>query len=143
MIEGLDGLELAAELQRQAEKQAKTVRVLARSMSPASPPSLDGAARFLEQLSDLNAFPRLELHGIDDGGAVFHGSRTGASGLSRLRELRDEGCFPAGGAASGVEHGHERGPGGRPIGEGATVVRVGTALFDPPESCRALGGDGP
>ena len=65
MIESLDSLGLAGELQKQAEKQAKTIRVLA-EINVAGESSKFGwnPSRFLEELAALNAFPRLELNGL-------------------------------------------------------------------------------
>lgn len=144
MIEGLDSLDLAAELQKQAEKQARTVRVLA-EINVAGESSKFGwnPDRFLEQLSDLNAFPRLELHGLMTVAPYSTDPERARPVFRRLRELRDEAAARLGAPLRVLSMGMS-GDLEVAIGEGATVVRVGTALFGPrPKAPVRPEGDGP
>lgn len=143
MIEGLDSLDLAAELQKQAEKQAKTVRVLA-EINVAGESSKFGwnPDRFLEQLADLNAFPRLELHGLMTVAPYSTDPERARPVFRRLRELRDEAASRLGAPLPVLSMGMS-GDLEVAIGEGATVVRVGTALFGPrPKAVARSEGDG-
>lgn len=129
MIESLDSLALAAELQKQAEKQAKTVRVLA-EINVAGESSKFGwnPARFLAELTRLNSFPRLELHGLMTVAPYSTDPERARPVFRRLRELRDEASAILGAPLPVLSMGMS-GDLEVAIEEGANVVRVGTALF--------------
>ncbi|MBN8248423.1 MAG: YggS family pyridoxal phosphate-dependent enzyme [Verrucomicrobia bacterium] len=129
MIESLDSLDLAAEVQRQAEKQAKTVRVLA-EVNIAGESSKFGwnPAQFLGELDRLNAFPRLELHGLMTIAPYSPDPERARPVFRRLRELRDAAADRLGAPLPVLSMGMS-GDLEVAIGEGATLVRVGTALF--------------
>jgi len=129
MIESLDSLALAAELQRQAEKQAKNVRVLA-EINVAGEASKFGwnPARFLEELAALNAFSRLELHGLMTVAPYSTDPERARPVFRRLRELREQASIQLGAPLPVLSMGMS-GDLEVAIEEGATVVRVGTALF--------------
>jgi len=129
MIESLDSLDLAAELQKQAEKQAKTVRVLA-EVNIAGEASKFGwnPIRFLDELERLNAFPRLELHGLMTIAPYSPDPERARPVFRKLRELRDAAADRLGAPLPVLSMGMS-GDLEAAIGEGATVVRIGTALF--------------
>ncbi len=129
MIESLDSLGLAGELQKQAEKQARTIRVLA-EINVAGESSKFGwnPSRFLEELAALNAFPRLELNGLMTVAPYSTDPERARPVFRRLRELRDEASARLGGPLPVLSMGMS-GDLEVAIEEGATLVRVGTALF--------------
>ena len=129
MIQSVDSLALAQELNKWADKIGKTISVLL-EVNIAGESTKFGLKpdAVLEQLEEINSLPRLELHGLmtiapwtpapDKVRAVFR----------RLRELKSE-CeqrlgVPLPHLSMGMSGDFEVA-----IEEGATIVRVGTALF--------------
>ncbi len=130
-IESVDSLALAEELQKQAEKQAKTLKVLL-EVNVAGESSKFGWVpdRLLENLGAINALPRLELHGLMTVAPYATDAEKVRSVFRRLRELRDRGAEHLGAPLPVLSMGMS-GDLEVAIEEGATIVRVGTALFGP------------
>lgn len=130
-VESVDSLGLAAELQKQAEKQARTLRVLA-EVNVAGESSKFGWSpdRLLTELAELNALTRLELHGLMTVAPYSTEPEKVRPVFRRLRELRDR-CADQLGAPLPVLSMGMSGDLEVAIEEGATIVRVGTALFGP------------
>lgn len=130
-IESVDSLALASELQKQAEKQAKTVKMLL-EVNVAGESSKFGwnPERLLAELVQINAFPRLELHGLMTVAPYVTDAEKVRLVFRRLRELRDR-CADALGAPLPVLSMGMSGDLEVAVEEGATLVRVGTALFGP------------
>ena len=128
-IESVDSLALAAELQKQAEKQAKTVKMLL-EVNVAGESSKFGwnPERLLAELTQVNAFTRLELHGLMTVAPYATDAEKVRPVFRRLRELRDR-CADLLGAPLPVLSMGMSGDLEVAIEEGATLVRVGTALF--------------
>lgn len=129
MIESVDSLALAAELERHAGKQSRTVRVLAEiNVSGESSKYGWNPKQFLKELSALNDFRRLELHGLMTVAPYSTDPERARPIFRHLRELRDQAAALLGaplpvlsmGMSADLEVAIE---------EGATMVRVGTALF--------------
>ena len=130
-IESVDSLPLAQELEKWAEKQAKTMPILL-EVNIAGESSKFGydPASVLRELRQINSLRHLEVHGLmtiapysTDAGKVRPVFR-------KLRELKTE-CEQALGAP--LQH-LSMGMSGDlevAIEEGATLVRIGTALFGP------------
>jgi pyridoxal phosphate enzyme (YggS family) len=131
MIESVDSLGLAAELQKQAEKQARTLKILV-EVNVAGEASKFGwnPDRLLAELNALNAFPRLELHGLMTVAPYATDAEKVRPVFRKLRELRDR-CAADLGAPLPVLSMGMSGDLEVAIEEGATIVRVGTALFGP------------
>ncbi|MCZ7635649.1 MAG: YggS family pyridoxal phosphate-dependent enzyme [Verrucomicrobia bacterium] len=128
-IQSVDSLRLAEEIQRQAEKAAKTVPVLL-EVNVAGEANKFGyaPADLLAELADLNAFPRLEIHGLMGMAPWTPDPEKARPVFRRLRELRDA-CAdqlsaPLPALSMGMTGDFEVA-----IEEGATVIRIGTALF--------------
>ncbi len=129
MIQGVDSLKLAEELNHRAAQAARTMPVLL-EVNLAGEASKFGykPKELLEQLKDLNALPRLEIHGLmtippwtplpERVRPMFRG----------LRELRTE-CEQVLGAPLAHLSMGMSGDFEVAIEEGATIVRLGTALF--------------
>jgi PLP dependent protein len=129
MIQSVDSLALAEEINRRAEQQAKTMPVLL-EVNIAGEASKFGfkPERMLEEVRAINSLPRLELQGlmaIPPWSAVAERSRPA---FQKLRELKDQ-CEEILGAplqhlSMGMTGDFEVA-----IEEGSTIVRIGTAIF--------------
>ena len=129
MIEAVDSVKLAEELQRCADKAASTVRILL-EVNAAGESSKFGysAAALLEDLMRINAFPRIEIHGLMTIAPWSPSAERVRSIFRRMRELRTE-CEQSLGAplpvlSMGMSNDFETA-----IEEGSTLVRIGTSLF--------------
>lgn len=129
MIESVDSLSLATELQKQAEKQAKTLGILV-EVNVAGESSKFGwnPERLLADLAELNRLNRLELHGLMTVAPYSTDPERVRPVFRKLRELRDR-CADALGAPLPVLSMGMSGDLEVAIAEGSTLVRVGTALF--------------
>lgn len=131
MIQGVDSLALAQEISKRCEQAGKTLPILL-EVNVAGEASKFGYApeKLLAELNELNALPRLEIHGlmaIPPFNPVAEKSRPY---FQRLRGLKTD-CEQILGAplpqlSMGMSGDFEIA-----IAEGATIVRVGTALFGP------------
>ena len=129
MIQGVDSLAIAQEISKRAEQAAKTLPILL-EVNVAGEGSKFGYApeKLLAELNELNALPRIEIHGlmaIPPFAAVPEKARPY---FQKLRELKVQ-CEQILGAplphlSMGMSGDFEVA-----IEEGATIVRVGTALF--------------
>jgi len=130
-IESVDSLALAEELQKQAEKQAKTLQVLL-EVNVSGESSKFGWVpdRLMESLGAFDALPRLELHGLMTIAPYATDAENVRPVFRRLRELRDR-CVDRLGAPLPVLSMGMSGDLEVAIEEGSTIVRVGTALFGP------------
>jgi PLP dependent protein len=129
MIEGVDSLSLAEELNKRADQASRTVPILleANLAGEASkfgyPPE-----RLLAELSQLNALPRLEIHGLMTVPPVKPLAEQVRPYFRGLRELRER-CQQILGAplphlSMGMSSDFEVA-----LEEGATIIRVGSVLF--------------
>jgi pyridoxal phosphate enzyme (YggS family) len=129
MIQGVDSLDLATEISRRAEQAAKTMLILL-EVNVAGEASKFGYApeRLLAELETLNALPRIEVHGLMAIPPFVSVPEKARPYFQKLRELKT-GCekilgVPLPHLSMGMSGDFEIA-----IEEGATVVRVGTALF--------------
>jgi pyridoxal phosphate enzyme (YggS family) len=129
MIQSVDSLHLAQEINRRAEQAAKTIPVLVEV-------NIVGEARkfgykpaqLLQELGELNALPRLEIHGLMTVPPWSSVAERARPVFRKLRELKTQ-CeeslgVPLSHLSMGMTGDFEVA-----IEEGATLVRVGTALF--------------
>jgi pyridoxal phosphate enzyme (YggS family) len=129
MIQGVDSLAIAQEINRRADQAAKTLPLLL-EVNVAGEASKFGYApeKLLAELKTLDALPRIEVHGlmaIPPFSPVAEKSRVY---FRRLRALKLQ-CeqilgVPLPHLSMGMSGDFEIA-----IEEGATIVRVGTALF--------------
>ncbi len=136
MIQSVDSLHLAEEINKWAEKLARRMPVLL-EVNLAGESSKFGykADQLLAELAELNALARLEIHGL-----MTIAPWTPEPGKARpifrqLRELKER-CQEQLGAplphlSMGMSGDFEVA-----IEEGATIVRIGTALFGPRPKAR-------
>jgi pyridoxal phosphate enzyme (YggS family) len=131
MIQSVDSLALAQEIHKRAEQAAKTMPVLL-EVNVAGESSKFGYApeRLLAELTSLNALRRLEIHGLMTIAPFALDPDKVRPVFRRLRELKSR-CEDVLGAplpqlSMGMSGDFEVA-----IEEGATLVRIGSALFGP------------
>jgi pyridoxal phosphate enzyme (YggS family) len=129
MIHSVDSLALAEEVQKQADKAAKRMPVLL-EVNVAGEASKFGyaPARLLQELGQLNALPRLEIHGLMTLAPWSPEVERARPVFRRLRELKQE-CEQLLGAPLAHLSMGMSGDFEVAVEEGATLVRIGTALF--------------
>ena len=129
VVQGMDSLALAEELQKQTLKQARSLPILL-EVNVAGESSKFGwnPDRLLAELLQLNALPRLVVQGLMTIAPYAVDPEQVRPIFRRLRELRDR-CTDLLGAPLPVLSMGMSGDLEVAIEEGATLVRVGTALF--------------
>jgi len=131
MIQSVDSLSLAQEINKRAEQAARTVPVLI-EVNVAGEASKFGyqPEQLLAELKELNALPRIEIHGLMTVPPWSAEAEKTRPHFRRLRELKAQ-CGQILGAplphlSMGMSGDFEIA-----IEEGATMVRIGTELFGP------------
>jgi PLP dependent protein len=131
MIESVDSLALAEELNKWAERSAKTMPVLL-EVNVAGESSKFGypPAQVLTDLEALNALPKIEIHGLMTMAPWTQTPEKVRTIFRKLRELKEE-CERILGAplphlSMGMSGDFEVA-----VEEGSTLVRLGTCLFGP------------
>ena len=129
MIQSVDSLSLAEELSKRADQAAKTLPILL-EVNSAGDASKFGYSpgKLLEDLAAINKLPRLEIHGLMTVPPWSANPEKVRPIFQQLRELREK-CNEILGAplphlSMGMSGDFEVA-----IEEGATIVRIGTALF--------------
>ena len=129
MIQSVDSLHLAQEIDKRAEQAARTMPILL-EVNAAGEASKFGYSpeRLLSELSQINALPRLEIHGLMTVPPWSPNPEKVRPLFRQLRALKDQ-CEQLLGAplprlSMGMTGDFEVA-----IEEGATMVRIGTALF--------------
>ena len=131
MIQSVDSLSLAQEINKRADEAAKTMPILL-EVNLAGEASKFGYSpkALLAELKEINALPRIEVHGLMTVPPWSPDAESSRLHFRRLRELKAE-CEQALGAplphlSMGMSGDFEVA-----IEEGATMIRIGTALFGP------------
>ena len=129
MIQGVDSLALAKEISKRAEQAGKTMPILL-EVNVAGEASKFGykPEALLAELNELNALPRLEIHGLMAIPPFTPVPEKSRPYFQRLRELKIQ-CeqilgVPLPHLSMGMS-----GDFAVAIEEGSTMVRIGTALF--------------
>ena len=131
MIQSLDSLELAQEINRCADKQARTMPVLLEvNLAGESTKFGFKPEQVLADLEAINALPRIEIHGLMTIAPWTPEPEKVRPIFRQLRELKAR-CEEKLGAplphlSMGMSGDFEVA-----VEEGATIVRIGTALFGP------------
>ncbi len=131
IIQSMDSLQIAQEINKRAAEAAKTMPVLL-EVNLAGEASKFGYApeRLLAELKEVNSLPRIAIHGLMTVPPWSPDAENSRPHFRRLRELKTE-CEQLLGAplpqlSMGMSGDFEVA-----IEEGATIVRIGTALFGP------------
>ena len=129
MIQSVDSLSLAQEINKRAEQAARTLPVLL-EVNVAGEASKFGyrPEQLLAELKELNALPRIEIHGLMTVPPWSPEAEDSRPHFRRLRELKQRAeqvlGVPLPHLSMGMSGDFEIA-----IEEGATIVRIGTALF--------------
>jgi hypothetical protein len=136
MIQSVDSLSLAQEINKRAELAARTMPVLI-EVNVAGEASKFGyqPEQLLTELKELNALPRIEIHGLMTVPPWSPEAEKTRPHFRRLREVKAQ-CEQILGAplpdlSMGMSGDFEIA-----IEEGATMVRIGTELFGPRTKAR-------
>ena len=131
MIQSVDSFSLAQEINKRADEAAKTMPVLL-EVNLAGEASKFGykPEQLLAELKEINSLPRIEIHGLMIVPPWSPDAENSRPHFRRLRELKSQ-CEQILGAplphlSMGMSGDFEVA-----IEEGATMVRIGTALFGP------------
>ena len=129
MIESVDSLDLAREINKRAEAAAKRMPILL-EVNLAGEASKFGykPEQMLAELKELNALPRLEVHGLMTVPPFNQVAEKVRPYFRELRELKERAEAVLGAPLPHLSMGMS-GDFEIAIEEGATIVRVGTALF--------------
>jgi len=138
MIQGVDSLALAREISRRCEQAAKRMPVLL-EVNVAGEASKFGyePERLLAELNELNALPKIEIHGLMAIPPYTTDPEKARPYFRRLRELKERAESALGAPLPHLSMGMS-GDFEIAIEEGATLVRVGTALFGPRRKSSSL-----
>lgn len=136
MIESVDSLSLAQEINKWGDKEAKTMPILL-EVNIAGESTKFGfkPAHLLEVFNQINALPRVEIHGLMTIAPWVPEAEKARPIFRQLRELKEQ-CEKILGAplphlSMGMSGDFEVA-----IEEGATMVRIGSALFGPRSRAR-------
>ncbi|MBW8865597.1 MAG: YggS family pyridoxal phosphate-dependent enzyme, partial [Verrucomicrobia bacterium] len=129
MIQGVDSLAIAKEISKRADQAAKTMPILL-EVNVAGEASKFGykPEQLLAELNELNALPRIEIHGLMAIPPYSPAAEKSRPYFQRLRELKTQAEAVLGAPLPQLSMGMS-GDFEIAIEEGATMVRVGTALF--------------
>lgn len=128
-VDGVDNLALAHSMQSEAEAQEQRLPILIEVRLSDEPTKTGvGEADLLALAEGVAASSNLKLRGLMGVPAYFDDAERARAHFGRLREMRDELSgrlgFPLPVLSMGMSHDFEVA-----IEEGATEIRVGTALF--------------
>jgi pyridoxal phosphate enzyme (YggS family) len=131
MVQSVDSMSLAAELNKAAEKSAKTMPILL-EVNIAGESSKFGLSpdALLATLPEINRLSRIEVHGLMTIAPWSRDPESTRPIFRRLRELKGR-CEEILGAPLAHLSMGMSGDFEVAIEEGATIVRIGTSLFGP------------
>ena len=129
MIQGVDSLAIAQELNKRAEQASKTMPILL-ELNVAGEGSKFGykPEQMLTELKAINALPRLEIHGLMAIPPFTPVPEKARPYFQKLRELKQQAEAVLGAPLPHLSMGMS-GDFEVAIEEGSTLVRIGTALF--------------
>ena len=137
LIHSVDTVKLAAELSRCAERAGKTQAILLEVNVSGEATKFGFKADALEDaLAQVNSLPRLEVKGLMTIAPYVEDVEKARPYFRRLRELRDS--LGLRHLSMGMTHDFEVA-----IEEGATMVRIGTAIFGERKIAIRLEGEPP
>jgi PLP dependent protein len=141
MIQSVDSLALAQEINKWAEKSAKTMPVLI-EVNVAGEASKFGYTpeKVLAELAEINKLPKIEVHGLMTVAPYAQDAEKVRSVFRRLRELKGQ-CEELLGAplphlSMGMSGDFEVA-----VEEGATMIRLGSAVLGPRAAIKPTEGD--
>jgi pyridoxal phosphate enzyme (YggS family) len=141
MIQSVDSLDLAREINKWAEKSARTVPVLL-EVNVAAESSKFGYTpeRALGELKELNGLPKIEIHGLMTVAPFARDAEKVRPVFRRLREIKGQ-CEDLLGVALPHLSMGMSGDFEVAVEEGATMIRLGSAVLGERPAAKAAGGD--
>jgi len=141
MIQSVDSLHVAQEISKRAEQAAKTMPILL-EMNLAGEASKFGyrPEKLEAELKQINALPRLEIHGFMTVPPWTSNAENVRPVFRQLRELKQRAEHMLGAPLPHLSMGMT-GDFEVAIEEGATIVRIGTALFGPRKTAKGVATD--
>jgi PLP dependent protein len=141
MIQSVDSLALGREINKWAERAARTMPVLL-EVNVAGESSKFGFTpeRALDELKELNALPKIEIHGLMTVAPFARDAERVRPVFRRLRELKGQ-CEDLLGVALPHLSMGMSGDFEVAVEEGATMIRLGSAVLGERPAARAAGGD--
>ncbi len=129
MIQSVDSLSLAQDISKRAEQTSKTMPILL-EVNVAGEASKFGYApeKMLAELNQINALPKIEVHGLMAVPPWTPEAESSRPHFRKLRELKERAEALLGAPLPHLSMGMT-GDFEVAIEEGATIIRVGTALF--------------
>jgi len=141
MIQSVDSLHVAQEISKRAEQAGKTMPILLEVNLAGEASKFGYRPEKLEaELTALNALPRLEIHGLMTVPPWTSNAENVRPVFRQLRELKQRAEQVLGAPLPHLSMGMT-GDFEVAIEEGATIVRIGTALFGPRRSAKAIPAD--
>jgi pyridoxal phosphate enzyme (YggS family) len=139
MIQGVDSLSIAQEINKRAEQAGKTMPILL-EINVAGEGSKYGynPEQMLADLKAINALPRLEIHGLMAIPPYTPVPEKARPYFQKLRELKHQAETELGAPLPHLSMGMS-GDFEVAIEEGGTIVRIGTALFGERSYARTTG----
>jgi len=137
MIQSVDSLHVAQEISKRADLAGKTMPILL-EVNLAGEASKFGyrPERLEAELSQINALPRLEVHGLMTVPPWTANAENVRPVFRQLRELKERAEQVLGAPLPQLSMGMS-GDFEVAIEEGSTIVRIGTALFGPRKSVKS------
>lgn len=141
MIQSVDSLHVAQEISKRAEQAGKTIPILLEVNLAGEASKFGYRPDKLEaELQQLNALPRLEIHGLMTVPPWTSNAENVRPFFRQMRELKQRLEQILGAPLPHLSMGMT-GDFEVAIEEGATIVRIGTALFGPRKSAKAATAD--
>jgi pyridoxal phosphate enzyme (YggS family) len=136
MIQSVDSLYVAQEISKRADAAGKTMPILL-EVNLAGEASKFGyrPEALIAELNQINALPRLEVHGLMTVPPWTSNAENVRPVFRQLRELKERAEQVLGAPLPQLSMGMS-GDFEVAIEEGATIVRIGTALFGPRKSAK-------
>lgn len=134
MIQSVDSLHVAQEISKRSEQASKTMPILLEVNLAGEASKFGYRPEKLEaELNQINALPRVEIHGLMTVPPWSPNAENVRPMFRQLRELKERAEQVLGAPLPHLSMGMS-GDFEVAIEEGATIVRVGTALFGPRKS---------
>ena len=139
MVQSVDSLYVAQEISKRADQAGKTVRILLEVNLAGEASKFGYRPEAVEaELNQINSLPRLEIHGLMTVPPWTSNAENVRPVFRQLRELKERAEQVLGAPLPQLSMGMS-GDFEVAIEEGATIVRVGTALFGPRKSIKNTG----
>jgi pyridoxal phosphate enzyme (YggS family) len=141
LIQSVDSLHVAQEISKRAEQAGKTMPILLEVNLAGEASKFGYRPDKLEaELNQINSLPRMEIHGLMTVPPWTSNAENVRPVFRQLREFKERAEQVLGAPLSHLSMGMS-GDFEVAIEEGATIVRIGTALFGPRKTAKSTAAD--